>query len=78
MAQAATAEAGVVFLATDTESATVVLAAGEGTGVDAGATLKAALQAVAGRGGGSATLAQGTVLNAAMLDELVSKVRGGL
>jgi alanyl-tRNA synthetase len=75
MAQAATAEAGVVFLATNTESATVVLAAGEGCGVDAGAVLKAALQAVGGRGGGSATLAQGVVSDAAQLDTVVEAIR---
>lgn len=74
MAQAATAEAGVVFLATSIDPTTVVLAAGEGSGVNAGATLKAALHGVGGRGGGSATLAQGTVPDAGALDTLVATI----
>lgn len=75
MAQAATAVSGVVFLATSTDPATVVLAAGEGSGVDAGAVLKAALAAVGGRGGGSATLAQGSVPKSASLDAVVAAIR---
>lgn len=72
MAQAAAAQAGVVFLATSTDPFTVVFAAGEGTGVDAGAALKAALAAVAGRGGGSASFAQGSVADRAALDAVVA------
>ncbi len=72
MAQAATAEPAAVFLATSTDPATVVLATGEGSGVDAGPALKAALQAVGGRGGGSATLAQGSVPDPAALDAVVA------
>jgi alanyl-tRNA synthetase len=71
MAQAATGEPGTVFLATSTDPAAVVLAAAEGTGVDAGATLKAALQAVGGRGGGSPRMAQGSVPDATALDAVV-------
>ncbi|MBA3497671.1 MAG: hypothetical protein H0T86_11250 [Gemmatimonadales bacterium] len=39
----------------------MIVAAGADTGVDAGQTLKAALEPHGGRGGGKARLAQGTV-----------------
>lgn len=74
MAQVASGEPGVVFLATSTDPATVVLAAAEGTGVDAGTALKAALQAVGGRGGGSPRMAQGSVPDAAALDAVVEAI----
>ncbi len=74
MAEAASGEPGTVFLATSTDPTTVILAAAEGTGVDAGATLKAALQAVGGRGGGSPRMAQGSVPDAAALDAVVGAI----
>ncbi len=74
MAQAASREPGIAFLATSTDPATVVLSAAEGTGVDAGALLKSALEAVGGRGGGSPRQAQGSVPDAAMLDAAVRAI----
>jgi alanyl-tRNA synthetase len=50
----------------------VVLAASEDSGVNAGATLKAALAAHGGRGGGSPRVAQGTVGDAASLEAVVA------
>jgi alanyl-tRNA synthetase len=54
----------------------VLLAASADSGVDAGKVLKSALTEAAGRGGGNARIAQGSVPDAALLDALVAKVRG--
>lgn len=69
--QAASAEPLTFCVATTAAPATVMVAASPDSGVNAGALLKTALTAVGGRGGGSATLAQGTVPDASQLDELV-------
>ncbi len=74
MAQVASGEPGVVFLASSTDPATVVFAAAEGTGVDAGALLKSALQAAGGRGGGSPRMAQGSVPDVHALDAVVASL----
>jgi alanyl-tRNA synthetase len=74
MAQAAAVEPAVVLLATSIDPATVVLAAGERSGVHAGELLKSALTTVGGRGGGSATIAQGSVPDADMLDAVVRSI----
>jgi alanyl-tRNA synthetase len=50
----------------------VLLAASEDSGVDAGKTLKEGLAAVGGRGGGSPRMAQGGVPDATALESLVS------
>ncbi len=76
MAQVASGEPGVVFLASSTDPATVVFAAAEGTGVDAGALLKPALQAAGGRGGGSPKMAQGSVPDVRALDIVVASLTG--
>jgi alanyl-tRNA synthetase len=69
-----------VFLAVLAEPPSILLAASEDTGIDAGAVLKAALASAAGRGGGSARLAQGTVGDAAaaanVLVVLSERLRG--
>jgi alanyl-tRNA synthetase len=62
--------APAVFLALAAEPPTVLLSSSPASGVDAGAALKAALGAVGGRGGGSPRIAQGTVPDAALLDEV--------
>lgn len=54
---------------------TVVLAASRDSGVHAGNVLKSVLAAYAGRGGGSATLAQGSVPDAEKLDAVLSDLR---
>jgi len=56
-------------------SATVLVAAADDAGVDAGRILKPALAAAAGKGGGSPKLAQGSVPNAGALESVVSAVR---
>jgi alanyl-tRNA synthetase len=55
--------------------ATVLVAASDDAGVDAGAVLKAALASAGGRGGGSPRLAQGTVPSANTLDVVVNAVQ---
>jgi alanyl-tRNA synthetase len=55
--------------------ATVLVAASDDAGVDAGAMLKAALASAGGRGGGSPRLAQGTVPSASALDVIVKAVQ---
>jgi alanyl-tRNA synthetase len=75
MAELASDEAGVVFVATSPAQAVVVLAAHPSAGIDAGARLKAALSAVGGRGGGSPRLAQGSVPDAADLSRVLDLVQ---
>jgi alanyl-tRNA synthetase len=60
-----------VFVATLESPPSILLAASESSGIDAGALLKAALAASSGRGGGSPRLAQGTVSDAAALDAVL-------
>lgn len=77
LARAASAESRVVLIATLGEPATVIVAASPDAGIDAGALLKRALQDVGGRGGGSATSAQGTVPDANALDRIVALLQQG-
>lgn len=75
LAQAAAAESQVFCVATAAHPATVLVAASPDTGLNAGALLKTALATVGGRGGGSATLAQGTVADPAQLDLVVAALQ---
>jgi alanyl-tRNA synthetase len=52
----------------------VVLAASPDTGVDAAGVLKGLLDTVGGRGGGSATLAQGILPGRAQLDTVIASM----
>jgi alanyl-tRNA synthetase len=72
LAQAFTALPRAVLVATVTAPPAVLMATSADSAVDAGARLKAALDSVGGRGGGSARVAQGTVAGAAALDEVVT------
>lgn len=72
MAQAAGSMERVVFVAITTAPPAVILGTSADSGVDAGATLKAALTAVGGRGGGSPRLAQGAAPSAAHLRDIVA------
>jgi alanyl-tRNA synthetase len=56
----------------------VLVAAADDAGVDAGRLLKATLAGVAGRGGGSPRLAQGTVPNADALEGVVNAIRDAI
>lgn len=72
LAQACVALGHGVMLVTSRTTGGVLLATAADSAVDAGASLKAALQAVGGRGGGSPRLAQGSVPDIARLPELLS------
>lgn len=71
LAQQLTALGSCAVLVTHAASGGVLLAASADSGVEAGPALKAALQAVGGRGGGSPRVAQGAVSDAAALEALV-------
>lgn len=72
LAQACVALGHCVMLVTSRTTGGVLIATAADSAVDAGASLKAALQAVGGRGGGSPRLAQGSVPDIARLPELLS------
>jgi alanyl-tRNA synthetase len=67
-----------VFVAAVASPATVLVAASDDAGVNAGNVLKTALAAASGRGGGSPRLAQGTVPNAEALESVLSAIRAGV
>jgi alanyl-tRNA synthetase len=80
-AQSFTAGDKSVFLALAEEPPAVLLAASKDSGINAGELLKAALTKAGGRGGGSATIAQGSLQSKdafqAFLGLLTSRVVGG-
>jgi alanyl-tRNA synthetase len=78
LAQAFASLPRTVFVAAVASPATVLVAASDDAGIDAGSLLKSALTAVAGRGGGSPRLAQGTVPNADALDGVVDAIRAAV
>jgi alanyl-tRNA synthetase len=78
LAQAFASLARAVFVAAVASSATVLVAASDDAGVNAGNVLKTALAAASGRGGGSPRLAQGTVPNADALESVLSAVRASV
>ena len=78
LAQAFAALPRTAFIATIASPATVLVAASDDAGVDAGAILKPALAAVGGRGGGSPRLAQGTVPSADALEGVVAALTSAL
>jgi alanyl-tRNA synthetase len=73
-AQAFTANPKAVFVGVCEQPASVLLAVSGDAGVHAGNTLKAALAAHNGRGGGNATLAQGSLADAGALGLLVAQL----
>ena len=78
VAQAFAALPKTVFVAAVLSPPTVLVAAADDAGVDAGNLLKPALTAASGRGGGSPRLAQGTVPNADALEHVVTAVRAAI
>jgi alanyl-tRNA synthetase len=78
LAQAFASLPKTVFVAAVLSPATVLVAAADDTGVDAGRLVKPALAAAAGRGGGSPRLAQGTVPNADALEGVVNAIRDAI
>ena len=74
LAQAAFALSRVVVVGALTTPPSVLLAASEDSGVDAGKVLKERLAAAGGRGGGSPRIAQGSVPDAAGVESLVASL----
>jgi len=74
-AQSFTAMPRAVYLAVSRDPAAILLAASPDAGIDAGAVLKLALAAAGGRGGGNATMAQGSVPSAEALDAVLAAIR---
>jgi alanyl-tRNA synthetase len=74
VAQSFTAGSKAVFVAALNDPPSVMLAASEDAGVDAGKVLKAALTEAGGRGGGTARIAQGSVRDAASLELVLAKL----
>jgi alanyl-tRNA synthetase len=62
------------FVGTLEDPPSVLLAASEDSGIDAGRVLKAALATVGGRGGGSPRMAQGSVPGAEVLPKIIHAV----
>jgi alanyl-tRNA synthetase len=77
MAQAAFALPRVVVVGALASPPSVLLAASDDSGLDAGRTLRERLAAVGGRGGGSPRLAQGSVPDSSALDAVVAALPGG-
>jgi len=74
LGQALASLPAVIFLGTLAAPPTVVLAASPDAGLDAGRLLKERLASVGGRGGGSPTLAQGTVADEAQLERVINSL----
>jgi alanyl-tRNA synthetase len=74
LAQNFTAQPKAVFIAVLEAPPSVLFAVSEDSGIDAGKALKAALAEAGGRGGGNATIAQGSVPEAALLERVVGKL----
>lgn len=70
-AQAFTGQARAVFLAVIEDPPALLLAVSKDAGLHAGEALKAVLAEVGGRGGGSATLAQGSAPSRAALEQVL-------
>jgi alanyl-tRNA synthetase len=78
LAQAFAALPRTAFIATVASPATVLVAASDDAGIDAGTLLKAALATAGGRGGGSPRLAQGTVPDVPALETVAAAVRASV
>lgn len=74
-AQAFTSGSKAVYLGVSEARLAVLLAVSADSGLNAGQVLKAALAETGGRGGGAATLAQGSVPDKAALDKVRERLR---
>ncbi len=74
LVQALVAMGPCVVMALSPSTGGVMLGASDGSGVDAGQALRAALQPVGGRGGGSPRLAQGSVPGKLQLDTVAQSL----
>ncbi|HEU5304775.1 MAG TPA: DHHA1 domain-containing protein [Gemmatimonadales bacterium] len=77
VAQAFASLPRAIFVGTVPSPPAVLLAASPDAGIDAAGVLKSLLTSVGGRGGGSATMAQGIVPGRAQLDSVVESIAGG-
>jgi len=77
-AQSFTANPKSIFLAIGDDPPSAMLASSSDSGVHAGELLKKALANAGGRGGGSATMAQGSVPSKASLDQLIAALAPSL
>ena len=75
LAQSFTSQSKAVFLAAINDPPSVLLAASEDAGIDAGKLLKAAVTEAGGRGGGTARAAQGSVPDGAALDRVLLRLQ---
>jgi alanyl-tRNA synthetase len=78
LAQSFTAQPKAVFLAVLEEPPSVLLAASEDAGVDAGKLVKAAVTAAGGRGGGNARVAQGSAPDVLALQSALAHIYSGI
>jgi alanyl-tRNA synthetase len=74
LAQSFVAQPKAVFVAALAEPPSVLLAVSGDAGIDAGKTLKAALAEAGGRGGGTSSIAQGSVADCAALEQVLAKL----
>ena len=74
-AQSFTSQSQAVFLAVIDDPPALLLAVSKDAGLHAGETLKAALARVAGRGGGSAQMAQGSTPAREALEQVLDELR---
>jgi alanyl-tRNA synthetase len=74
VAQAIAALPGAVLVGTVADPPSLLLAAAEDTGIDAGRTLREVVTKFGGRGGGSPRVAQGTVPDKGRLAEAVASI----
>jgi alanyl-tRNA synthetase len=77
LAQAVVALPRALLVGTLADPPSLLFAAAEDTGIDAGRTLREAVTKLGGRGGGSPRIAQGSVPDAARLAEAVTSVLNG-
>jgi alanyl-tRNA synthetase len=77
-AQSFTTGSRSVFIVTTNRPPSILLAVSADFGRNAGALLKTALTAVNGRGGGGATLAQGSVATSELLAQVVAAIESAL
>ena len=76
VAQSFTAQPKAHFLALLEDPPSLLLAVSADSGIHAGQVLKAALAAAGGRGGGNATLAQGSVATREELERVAGGIMG--
>jgi alanyl-tRNA synthetase len=78
LAQAYATLPKAVLLGAVDEAATILLAASDDSGVDAGRVLKSVLAAAGGRGGGSPRMAQGSVPSIEAVGKVIDQLKGEL